>query len=194
MNKLYTIGYATHTLESFVDILKKHGIKAVADVRTKPYSSYNSIFNRETLTDYLKSHDIDYVFLGSECGARCDDPACYTDGKVDYNLISQSTHFQKGLTRIKKGLEKYSIALMCAEKDPIICHRMILVSNNLFNMGIEINHILSIDTIETHGESEKRLMELYMLDQPEMFLSEQEQAQHAYYVQFQKIAHSEDTD
>lgn len=188
MDTIYTIGYSPHTLDSFLTVLKNHKISAVADVRSSPYSQFKPEFNREIIKDFLKRNSITYVFLGEYCGARVDDQSCYVNGKVDYNLVAKNIKFKDGLKRIQKGMEDFRIALMCAEKDPIMCHRTILVCRNLHSTGVNIKHILSNGKIEEHKDSEHRLMKLFKLDQLDMFRSEQQRLDDAYTRQGCKIA------
>jgi len=54
-DKIYSIGYATHTIESFINTLKKFNITAIADVRSQPYSKFKPEFNRENLKQALIS-------------------------------------------------------------------------------------------------------------------------------------------
>jgi len=191
---IYTIGYSCFSIDAFVNILKKHQINAVVDVRSVPYSQFKPIFNRETLINYLKKENIIYVFLGDNCGARIDAPECYINGKADYKLISKHSKFQKGIIRLRDGIQKYQIALMCAEKDPISCHRTILICRNLRLNDIQILHLLCNGTIEDHKVTEKRLMKLYNLDQPNLFLTEAQRLEEAYNLQGEKIAYSEKKD
>ena len=130
-NKLFTIGHSTHTVDQFLGLLKKHGITAVCDVRSMPYSQHNPQFNRESLKEVLNARGISYVFLGKELGARSDNPACYINGKVQYNYLAEEPAFREGLRRVKKGMQSFQVALMCAEKDPLTCHRTILVCREL---------------------------------------------------------------
>src|SRR5580704_12161906 len=67
---LFTIGHSTHSLEHFVNLLTKHGVQAVADVRSVPYSRRNPQFNRKPLMQHLQASGIAYVFLGKELGAH----------------------------------------------------------------------------------------------------------------------------
>ena len=115
---MHTIGYAAHNVESFIAALKKFNITAIADVRSKPYSKFKPEFNKENLKKALVDNGIEYVFLGDNIGARIKAPECYKNGQVEYELISKHPLFQKGIDRLLKGMEKFSIALMCAEKDP----------------------------------------------------------------------------
>lgn len=164
MKKIYTIGYSPFTTDTFIQALRKYNINAVVDVRSAPYSAYRTDFNKANIQNILKDHGIAYVFLGDQLGARWEDPEVYRDGVADYDLISKTSTFQKGLDRLRTGSEKYIIALMCAEKDPITCHRTILIAKNLRNEFF-IQHILEDGSIEIHKDLEKRLLRLHSLDQ-----------------------------
>lgn len=190
MNKnIFTIGYSSFSLEAFIETLKKYKISAVADVRSTPYSQFKPEFNRESLKEELSKNNIAYVFLGEECGARVNDPNCYINGKVDYDLVAKSQKFKVGIERIKRGMEKYKIVLMCAEKDPITCHRTILICRNLHYASIQINHILSDGRCENHKDSELRLLKLFNLSDPDLFRSDEQRLNDAYSRQGEKIAY-----
>jgi uncharacterized protein (DUF488 family) len=191
---IYTIGYSCHTLNSFVHILQRYGISAVADVRSQPYSRFKPEFNQDKLSKSLKEIGLIYVFLGDLCGARIEAPECYINGKVSYSLIARHPKYLKGIDRILKGTQKYTIALMCAEKDPISCHRTILICRTLLTRGLSIKHILCDGTIEDHHDSELRLMRILNLDQPNMFVTEEQRLEKAYNLQADKIAYEEQTD
>jgi uncharacterized protein (DUF488 family) len=188
---IYTIGYSCHTFTSFVHVLLRYGVSAVADVRSQPYSRFKPEFNQDILSKSLKENDLVYVFLGDLCGARIEAPECYINGKVNYNLISRHPKYLKGIDRILKGIQKYSVALMCAEKDPISCHRTILICRSLLTKGLSIKHILCDGAIEDHHDSELRLMRILNLDQPNMFVTEKQRLDKAYDLQADKIAYEE---
>ncbi len=187
-NELFTIGYTTHESDSFLRVLKRYEITAVADVRSTPHSQFKPEFNRDQLADFLNGHQIAYVFLGDSCGARVEDPACYVDGKLDFALVAETPRFNEGVKRIIAGMEKFRITLMCAEKDPITCHRTILICRHLAATGIEIKHILADGRVENHRESETRLLELFGLNQPDLFRTESQRLADAYCRQGEKIA------
>ena len=189
MYQLYTIGHSTHETETFIDLLKTHQITAVCDVRSNPYSKFNPQFNRETIQKALREHNIAYVFLGKELGPRSDDPACYVDGKVQYNRIAETERFQQGLKRLKEGMKSYRITMMCAEKDPITCHRMILICRHLRSPEIDINHILDDGSLEPNRESERRLMQMLKIPETSLFETPEALIQRAYDIQSEKIAH-----
>ncbi len=192
VSEAYTIGHSTHSIEQFLALLEKHSITAVCDVRSAPYSRINPQFNRETLRDALAQKGISYVFLGKELGARPRDPKCYREGKVRYDLLAKSDSFRRGLDRVKSGSRKYRIALMCAEKDPLHCHRTILVSRELSKQGFEICHILSDGTIETHREATGRLLSELKIPPTDLFMDKNEIIEKAYRLQGDAIAYAEE--
>jgi uncharacterized protein (DUF488 family) len=189
---VFTIGHSNLEFAKFAALLKQHDIQAVADVRSSPYSQYNPQFNREPLQRALRERGISYVFLGAELGARRSEPECYVNGRADYSLIAEAPAFIRGVDRITQGAAKMRIAIMCAEKDPLDCHRCILVSPRLRERGIEVRHILSDGTLESHEQTENRLAQLFDLHERELFRSSGEIVAEAYRLQGEKIAYQED--
>ena len=186
---IYTIGHSTHNIESFVTLLKLHRIDAIADVRSVPYSRWQPQFNREDLSATLKTHSIAYVFLGKELGARSNDPACYEKGRVKYQLLARTPLFRSGIERVKDGSHSKVIALMCAEKEPLDCHRTILIAKELVKAGADIAHVLENGQVETHNETLNRLCDqLGMLDL-DLFYTAEELIEQAYASQEQSIAY-----
>jgi uncharacterized protein (DUF488 family) len=195
-NTLFTIGYSNRLINDFIALLQSHKITALCDARSMPYSSRNPEFNREPLKKALKAHKIEYVFLGEELGARPKDASCYTEGKAIYRKIAATQLFKSGLDRLMLGLRKnFVIALMCAEKDPITCHRTILICRNLRGQGIDIRHIVDREIIETQADTEKRLIAQLKLH-PDMFKDPDPGAlvERAYDIQGDRIAYVEKTD
>ncbi len=128
---IYTIGHSNGTSERLIDLLTQHGITAVADVRSHPYSRFNPQFNREEMADAFRNAGLAYVFLGQELGARSTDPACYRDGRAQYSLMMKTPLFERGIERLLAGMASFRVAILCAEKEPLACHRTILISRYL---------------------------------------------------------------
>ena len=187
---LYTIGHSNHLLEKFIELLQDHGISAVADVRSQPYSRYTPQFNREALKSALKKQGIAYVFLGKELGARSDDSKCYINGKVQYELLAQTELFRQGVIRLYKGMEDYNVTLMCAEADPLSCHRTILVCHSLRNSDLRISHILPDSRLEENTESERRLLRNLHISELDLFSTREESVERAYSLQGKRIAYT----
>lgn len=190
MLELLTIGHSIHSIERFVDLIKMHGVTALCDVRSNPYSRYTPQFNRESLKEEVAKHRISYIYLGTELGPRSSDSTCYENGKVQYKRLAAKEIFQQGLGRLRKGVATYRIALMCAEKDPITCHRMLLICRNLRGEDIVIRHILEDGSLEDNRDTEKRLMKLLKIDPADLFSTEADQIQRAYDLQGEKVAYT----
>jgi uncharacterized protein (DUF488 family) len=191
---IFTIGHSTHTIEVFLNLLTAHVVTALCDVRSSPYSHMNPQFNREALQDRLKKIGITYIFLGKELGARSDDPTCYKHNQARYDLIEKTPLFQKGLDRVCDLSKQYRVALMCAEKDPLSCHRTILVARALATRGFPIEHVLGNGTIETHDQAILRLLKRLRLPETDMFKTQGEIIDEAYHKQGEAIAYQEKMD
>jgi uncharacterized protein (DUF488 family) len=186
---VYTLGHSTHTIEKFLDLLERNGVTAIADVRSSPFSRHNPQFNKDALTAELKKRGITYVFVGKELGARSDDPSCYEGGKVRYDRLAQTSIFKAGIDRVLTGAQKYRVALMCAEKEPLDCHRTLLVSRALEQRGAYIVHILSDGGTEAQPQTMSRLLDLVGLPQVDMFRSHDDLVAAACKLREQRIAY-----
>jgi len=187
---IWTVGHSNHSALKFATLLRDHEITAVADVRSKPFSRYCPHFNLRPLKDGLKRNQIVYTFLGKELGARSADQSCYNqEGRVLYSRLAESADFQRGLERIDDGIrEGYRIALMCSEREPLECHRTVLISQELIRRGYHVRHIHADSSVESHEQAMKRLMRLLKLDS-DLFKSEVECLGEACLLQEQKIAY-----
>lgn len=190
---VFSIGHSNHSLKYFIELLKQHEITALADVRSKPYSRINPQFNKDELRQALRQNDIAYVFLGEELGGRSDNSLCCDHGKVLYDKVAETTLFQRGLERVIQGAKDFRITLMCSEKEPLECHRTILVARHLYERGLEIKHIHSDGSLETHEALMKRLLSLLGLEERDMFLSKNEVWKNAYYLQGLEISYEVDS-
>ena len=183
-----TIGHSTHPLADFLALLRRHGVTVLADVRSAPYSRFNPQFNREALAKALDEQGVRYVFLGRELGARSKDPACYEDGRLQYERLARTALFRGGLDRVVQCAREERVALMCAEKDPIDCHRTILIGRELVGRGAAVTHILEDGRLEPHGEAMQRLLERLGIAGPHLFFSPAELIEEAYTAQAARIA------
>jgi uncharacterized protein (DUF488 family) len=188
MNPLFTIGYSNHDFPRLSGLLMHHGVQVVADVRSQPFSARYPQFNRPIFERSLKQLGLKYVFLGRELGARREEPECYFNGLARYDLVAKTPAFGEGIRRIVKGLDKYRIALLCAEKDPLTCHRTILVCRHLRGRGFPIHHILADGALESHEAAEERMLYLTGTAELSLFNSRAEQIEQAYDTQGLKIA------
>lgn len=164
---LYTIGHSNHTIEAFISLLNSHQIMVVTDVRSTPYSRHCPQFNKDNLAANLKAVNIEYIFLGRELGGRPDDKSCYENGHANFRLIADRTEFKQGLQCLFAETLKYRIVLMCAEKDPLQCHRTFLIARYLRDY-FHIKHIRADGSVEDHLQAEHRLLKMLKI-KPTLF-------------------------
>ena len=178
---LFTIGHSTHPFPHFANLLRINGITAVADVRSAPYSRYNPQYNRETLKAALESVGIAYSHLGPQLGAHREEPESYgPGGQVDFARTATSIAFREGIQRVKTGQQRYSIAMMCAERDPITCHRNLLICRFIREELSDIAHVRGDGTLETHDQLESRILAECKLPQRDLFRSRADLVKLAY--------------
>lgn len=189
--RVYTIGHSNHEFAKLLSLLQQHGVTAVGDVRSAPYSRRYPQFSREPLEKALREAGIAYVYLGQELGARSDDPSCYENGSVRYDRLARTELFQSGLDRVERGLQTHALALLCAEKEPLHCHRTLLVARQLEETkGIRVDHILEDGSIEPHAGTVVRLLQLLHLSEANLFRTREEVIAQAYEMWGNKIAYT----
>lgn len=157
---LFSIGHSNHSIEHFVSLLQGAGVKLLADVRSYPKSRYAPQFNREALEQSMPANGIGYLYLGKELGGMAREK------------ISREA-FERGLGRLIATSEQRPAAMMCAERDPLDCHRWLWLTRELTARGIEVRHILANGGIENQFETEERLLEAEGLAGEDFFPREQ---------------------
>ena len=195
---IYTIGYTGFTREELVKQLAMRNINVLVDVRSSPMSERYPDFNRPELSEYLLANGIIYRNYAEEFGARQDDSRFYTDdGYLDFKKFAQSERFLGGIEKILRSAgKKYRFVLMCAEKDPINCHRAILVARAFYERGCKIIHILPQNREITQADIERELLDKYFprraqisFDDMDGAITEEELIDRAYNEQAKKIAY-----
>ncbi len=158
VGSIFTIGYGSRSIDEFVCVLIRHGIQFLGDVRSRPYSRFNTDFSQEKLDRRLALEGITYVFLGDTLGGMPQDSSCYTEGRVDYTKVRQRSFYHQGLTRLKTASQKeIRLALMCSEQKPQQCHRSKLIGESLVELGIPVFHIDEREKVITHADVMRRL-------------------------------------
>jgi uncharacterized protein (DUF488 family) len=159
---LFTIGHSNHDLGDFLAILVHHGVEALCDVRSRPGSFRFPQFNREPLEAAAGCAKIQYQFLGEALGGRPEDPRVYhSNGQVDYVARRKSPDFSAGVERLRELSRSANIALMCAEEDPLQCHRFLMICPALMERGVLPVHMRRGGILESQRDAEDRLLELH---------------------------------
>ena len=162
---LWTIGHSNHGAEKFLDLLSRHGIACVVDVRSIPYSRRNPQYNREKMDQGLSKRDIAYIWEGEALGGKRDfrkNPEFFDpQGRIDWVKVRRSENFIRAMERLRAQVEKTPTAILCAEENPRNCHRFHLISAAwVESCGANISHIRGDGRVETHAQT---------APQPELF-------------------------
>jgi uncharacterized protein (DUF488 family) len=157
-----TIGHSNHPIERFVDLLKAGGVEALVDVRSTPYSRRFPQFGRERLAQSLAAAGILYRYEGTALGGKPKDGGSYDD-------LAARPEFEDALGRLIAGAADATLCLMCAEKEPLDCHRTVLVSRRLAERGVAVEHLLADGRREPHAAIEERLLASDERGAPDLF-------------------------
>ena len=191
---VFTVGHSNYSWEEFVKLLLRQRIDEVADVRSSPYSRYVTHFNYGELQQALEDIGVGYVFLGGELGGRPADRSCYdSDGQVQYERVAETDAFDDGIRQIIRRANDCRIVLLCTEKEPLECHRTLLVARTLAERDVDVEHILADGSVESHDAAIERLMHLLKLPpNGDMFRSRDDTINEALAIQAKKVAYADD--
>jgi len=164
--RCYTIGHSNHHPSRFIELLGMHNITLVIDVRSSPYSKYMADYNKDALPGILASEGIEYVYFGDELGGRTNDPSLMTEeGQTDYAKVMVTKNFKDGIAKVLRAVsEGENVVLMCSEKEPLDCHRFVLVSRALSGSDVSVFHILGTGELKSNSDLEAELLARYNLD------------------------------
>jgi uncharacterized protein (DUF488 family) len=184
---LLTIGHSNLPADRFMALLTRAGVTAVADVRSIPFSRWCPWFSAKALAQRLAGEGIAYIALGEQLGGRPRDPKLYRNGVADYEAIASRPEFVAGLERVADEIARHRVCLMCAEREPLDCHRCLLVGRALTERGLTLGHIRADGTIESHAATEERLLALAGHD-ADLFRDRAERLADAYRCRAQAVA------
>ena len=157
MTTIYTIGHSNHDEHAFLHLLGRFGVTLIADVRSHPYSRFSQ-FNREFLEALLRGYGIGYHFLGRELGAREPETQSVVSGAADWAQLPHQPLFSAGLGQVVAAADRQIVALLCAEKEPLDCHRTVVICRHLRSPDLRLRHLLADGSAEAHEDTEQRLL------------------------------------
>ena len=157
---LFSIGHSNIPAARFAAMLQDAAVTAVADVRSMPNSRWFPWFSQKALAAQLNGIGIAYTAMGDTLGGHPRDGKLYREGVADYEAMANEPEFRAGLDRLQEIMARSRVCLMCAEREPLDCHRCLLVARRLAERGLAVGHILHDGTIEPHAATEQRLLAL----------------------------------
>src|SRR5215216_3962352 len=166
---LFTLGHSNHPIDRFMALLQSAATTAIVDVRSQPFSRRYPWFSANRLRDRLERDSISYLPMGDVLGGRPRDPALFRDGIADYEAMARTVEFRAGLDRVVAETKRFRMCLMCAEREPLDCHRCLLIAPALAAQGLLIGHILADGGIIAHQTIDERL--LAPLGSDDLFIS-----------------------
>src|SRR5260370_25586831 len=160
-NPLFTVGHSNLELQVFLALIAQYGVQMLCDVRSRPASFRFPQFNREPLEAGLSLVGIRYELLGETLGGRPADPRVYREnGLVDYAACRRAPAFAECIDPSLALSRTNVTALMCAEEDPLHCHRFLMICPALLDRGVTPAHIRRGGVLESQSEAEDRLLVL----------------------------------
>ena len=168
MPTLYTLGHSNHDLDTFMRLLRRHGVDVLVDVRTVPYSRRHPQFRKRDLEGACKEAGVDYRWRGEQLGGIKRDSVCRT-----FDAAAGRPGFIEALGELVTLARAQVPAIMCAEKEPMACHRTALVCRHLAARpdarDLAIRHIRADGTLEDNRDFERRLVAAMGIDADDLF-------------------------
>jgi uncharacterized protein (DUF488 family) len=186
---LFSIGHSNIPAERFIGLLRHAGVNAIADVRSTPFSRRFPWFSSKNLATTLAQHGIAYLAYGEALGGRPRGAALYRDGVADYEAMARQRDFHIALDRLTAEGPQRCVCLMCAEREPLDCHRCLLVARSFAERGLTIGHILHDGTVEPHSAMEQRLLALASASDDLFVTGQDERLAAAYRRRARAVAH-----
>lgn len=143
---MYTIGHSTRTIDEFLALLEREGIRHLADVRTYPASRRHPHFNADALRRALDERGIAYTHHPSLGGRRRPVADSANTGWRNAGFRGYADHmrtpeFGGALVELEALAARTVTTVMCAEAVPWRCHRT-LIADALVARGDEVRHIM----------------------------------------------------
>ncbi|QGZ38590.1 uncharacterized protein DUF488 [Pseudoduganella flava] len=146
MNIVRTIGHSNRPIEEFIDLLRRHEVECVLDIRTVPKSRHNPQFAQDTLPVSLAQAGIGYRHIAALGGLRRPRPDTPNGGWHNTSFRGYADYmgtpeFAASVDAVAALAQTSRCALMCAEAVPWRCHRS-LVADALLVRGVPVEHII----------------------------------------------------
>lgn len=151
---IWTVGHSIHSREGFNEILIKHRMEVVADVRAFPSSRRYPHFNKEILARSLACLDVGYQHLPTLGGRRkpsaeSRNTALKNTSFRAYADYMETDAFRRGIGSLLELAARQRTAVMCAEALWWRCHRS-LIADYLKVQRAQVIHIMSATKSEVH--------------------------------------------
>jgi len=157
MINVLSLGHSNAGWDEFHYALDQFDVGCVIDVRSSPRSRWQH-FNKPQLRVRLNQVGISYVYLGDDLGGRP------VNGPADYARRRGTADFTMAIDSVLAIAARCRPALLCSERDPLQCHRFLLISRHLHSLpNVRVTHIRHDGTLEAHDQAEDRLLSMHKM-------------------------------
>ena len=151
---VFTIGHGTAGFAAIAEVLARHGVATIIDVRSHPHSRHAPEFSRPALEGLAAASGFGYRWSGDALGGRPTDPSVLrADGTVDEGALRNAPRFRSALADLEALAAGAPVALLCAEERPEHCHRSRVIAPALQDLGVRVVHLLHDGTPLAHQGS-----------------------------------------
>jgi uncharacterized protein (DUF488 family) len=151
---VFTIGHGVAAFPAVAEVLARHGVATIIDVRSHPHSSHAPEFARPVLEGLAAASGFGYRWMGEALGGRPTDPGLpAADGTLDEAALRRSPRFKTALVDLAALAVGAPVVLLCAEEEPRHCHRARVIAPALEEMGLHVVHLLHDGTALPHQDS-----------------------------------------
>ncbi len=152
-----TVGHSNLALDAFLDLVAGAGVRTLVDTRSHPYSRWVPHFSRESLREAAAGQPFGYRFMGDSLGGKPERRDLYhADGAADYEAIARQPFYLDGIGLLLEIAGEGLACLLCAEEDPVRCHRWRLLAGTLRERGVTVRHLRRDGTIESEAQVRTR--------------------------------------
>lgn len=144
MSVFFTVGYEGTDIDRFVETLKLARIRQLIDVRAVAISRKKG-FSKKKLAERLAAEGIDYLHLielgDPKPGREAARKGHYDDFRRIYTEHLEGPTAQIALGTLIHHVSKAPTSLLCFERDPKVCHRMIVAESVKRALGFVVFHL-----------------------------------------------------
>lgn len=153
---IFSVGHGDRSLADLIAILVDVKVRSLVDVRAFPASRRHPHFSREPLAAALRERNIAYRWMGRELGgfrkphSESRHRALRSDAFRGFADHMETSLFAEALTEMAALAEREGpLALMCAERHPLSCHRR-LIADALLAQNLPVVHLIEYGRSESH--------------------------------------------
>ena len=135
---IYTVGHSNRSFEQFLELVSRHQVDCLVDVRSTPWSRRWPWFRKPALAARLPGEGIAYRHLGA------------LGGRPAAGEATTPESFHRAISQVLALGSTGRVAIMCAEADPARCHRSSLLAPAFVARGATVVHLLTADRVQEH--------------------------------------------